>query len=417
MIWAGRSYEPGGRTRPGRRRFHAHERIPGNAHIAPYPRSYGLAALGPSSASSWSSSPPSNGSLNCIGFLYGAFSQSGLDGSGLVGGLAMSRSVSQPLADDAADRAFGAFYIVHAKSDPIAVPEIEFREVTVQVGFADMEIAANDAALQDREIAFGVIDVRLDAVRQLARPFLFAVVDRIVTGKAPPDAAIGMQLVSHQSAFGIDAAKDHAAKSRRSEVLDFVRTRPAAAFNESDDRHAITASAASPAVLGMQKPSWAAFLVDGIGLIRLGDFAFAPERTGAAFVHRQSDAMADKPAGFEVNAKNATELICREALFAGAHQVHCLEPNVHRHVTLLEDGSDLDGKWLPAGVALVDADPGALSIQLAAVADSAAMRANAPVRPNDRFDVGVGGWFVAEVGFVENGSRHLLSHFQRTYNA
>src|ERR1700731_3460917 len=70
------------------------------------------------------------------------------------GGLAGSRSISQPLADDAADRAFGALYVIHAQSDSIAIPKSEFSEVSVKMFFADVLIDAVDPTLQDREIAF-----------------------------------------------------------------------------------------------------------------------------------------------------------------------------------------------------------------------------------------------------------------------
>jgi hypothetical protein len=101
IVLGQQSFETGDRTLPGHHPLPLGERIPGNARIAPYPQSCGLGASGPSSASF--SSLPSNGSLNCTGSLYGASNHSGLGGFGLRDGLATSRSVSQPLADDAAD--------------------------------------------------------------------------------------------------------------------------------------------------------------------------------------------------------------------------------------------------------------------------------------------------------------------------
>ena len=44
------------------------------------------------------------------------------------------------------------------------------------------------------------------------------------------------------------------------------------------------------------------------------------------------------------------------------------------------------------------------------------MRADATVRPNDFLDVGIGSFFVAETGMVENGTRHRISLSQRIYN-
>ena len=126
--------EPCDQTLLGHRPFHARGRMPGSARIALYPRSCGLAVSGPSSASF--SSSPSNRSLNCTGSLYGASSQSGLGGFGIGAGLATSRSISQPLADDAPDCTFGPFYIVHPESDSIAVPKIELGKVAMKVFLA-----------------------------------------------------------------------------------------------------------------------------------------------------------------------------------------------------------------------------------------------------------------------------------------
>ena len=47
----------------------------------------------------------------------------------------------------------------YAFTDPVGVAEIEFGEVAVQMGFADVLVNAVDAALQDREITFGGVGV------------------------------------------------------------------------------------------------------------------------------------------------------------------------------------------------------------------------------------------------------------------
>lgn len=126
--------------------------------------------------------------------------------------------------------------------------------------------------------------------------------------------------------------------------------------------------------------------------------------------------MPDKPSGFEIDTEDTAELVRAEPLLRRAHQVHCLQPNVHRHVTFLEDGPDLDGKRLAAGIALIDADAGALALQRSRLIEDAAMRTDAAIRPDDVLDVGVGRMLVAEAGIVENGLRHRLSPSQRTYN-
>src|SRR6266550_5776411 len=97
----------------------------------------------PSSVSSRSSS---NGSLSCSGSLYGPPSQSGL-GASRLGGLATSRSVGQPLANGAQDRALCAARVINASSNAVAVSEIKFGEVAVQMPLVTMLIDAGHAAL------------------------------------------------------------------------------------------------------------------------------------------------------------------------------------------------------------------------------------------------------------------------------
>jgi hypothetical protein len=93
-------------------------------------------------------------------------------------GLPMSRSLSEPLADYAANCAIGALYIVDAERDPVAVAEIEFGEIAVKVFLADVLIDAVDSALQDREVIFGGIGRDI-----AANVFLLRVVHGAVTGE------------------------------------------------------------------------------------------------------------------------------------------------------------------------------------------------------------------------------------------
>ena len=75
----------------------------------------------------------------------------------------------------------------------------------------------------------------------------------------------------------------------------------------------------------------------------------------------------------------------------------------------LEDGPHANGERLPAGVAFVDADPSALAFQRLRSVYNTAMRAYPTVRPNLRFDIGVGGVLIAEWLGVENRVWHRLS--------
>ena len=60
----------------------------------------------------------------------------------------------QPLAVDTSQRAVHAGLIVVPRLDPVAVAEVKFREVAVQMSLGHMEIAAINAPLQDAEVAF-----------------------------------------------------------------------------------------------------------------------------------------------------------------------------------------------------------------------------------------------------------------------
>src|SRR5205814_6081145 len=144
MTFLELSSEIYGRTLPSLRPLHARGRIPGNARIASCPRFFGLAAYASLSSSSLSS--PSNGSLNCTGSLYGASLASGLGGR-TRGFLATSRSVCQPLPDDAPHRRFGALLIIEAKRRASVVSEIKFGSVSVQMPLVAVLVDAAHPAL------------------------------------------------------------------------------------------------------------------------------------------------------------------------------------------------------------------------------------------------------------------------------
>jgi hypothetical protein len=63
-------------------------------------------------------------------------------------------------------------------------------------------------------------------------------------------------------------------------------------------------------------------------------------------------------------------------------------------VTGLENGSDLDSKRLPALVALIDANAGALALHLANPLNPAAMWAHRAFRPNAGFYPSISGCFI-----------------------
>src|SRR5712671_4761230 len=87
----------------------------------------------------------------------------------------MRRSIGESLPDDALQRPLSALYIVNAKSNAIAVAEIELGQISVQMLLFAMLIDALHATLEDRIIAFNGV-----GVGATANVFFLAVVDSFV---------------------------------------------------------------------------------------------------------------------------------------------------------------------------------------------------------------------------------------------
>jgi hypothetical protein len=153
--------------------------------------------------------------------------------------LAINCSVSQSLADCAANRSISPILVIDAQGDPVTVTEVEFREVTVKVLLADVEVTAVNAALQDREEALNGVGVRLGAIPKLARPFLSSVIHGVVTGKALADASVSAKFISHQPTLGVRSSEHNAAQSCGGNVLDLLRSRAPAALDQGNDGYAI----------------------------------------------------------------------------------------------------------------------------------------------------------------------------------
>jgi hypothetical protein len=80
-----------------------------------------------------------------------------------LAGFSVSRSISEPLSNDAANRASASLHIINAKSDPVAVPEVELGKIAVKVPLGTVLIDAGHPALEDREKAFDGVGVRIAA--------------------------------------------------------------------------------------------------------------------------------------------------------------------------------------------------------------------------------------------------------------
>src|SRR5262249_11359375 len=132
-------------------------------------------------------------------------------------------------------------------------------------------------------------------------------------------------------------------------------------------------------------------------------------RLDSSYLHRFANPMRHEPRGLESNAQGAVKLVARNTLFAGAKQVHGLQPKPHRNMAILEYGSNLYSERLAALIALVDARTGALALQLAYAIDAATVGANRAIRPHAGFNPRVSCGFVLE-GF---GFDHRFRHSRR----
>lgn len=115
--------------------------------------------------------------------------------------------------------------------------------------------------------------------------------------------------------------------------------------------------------------------------------------------------MPDEPAGFESAAERTRKLIGANAFLARRQKEHGLQPMAQGYVRRFKDRADLHGKWLTALVALVRADPRTLAPHLGNAIYPAAMGANRPIWPKQRFNPGISGLFVVEA-LVGNGRFH-----------
>src|SRR6266446_526150 len=216
-------------------------------------------------------------------------------------------------------------------------------------------------------------------------------VDGPVTGEPLTGFPVDPALVSAQVRRNIDFGFKNGPQVCCIHFRDVSRAHPTFALNERD--HGFLGRGGF--VRAVPRPA------TNKGFVRLDEHAVPAERAARTVVaHSFPNAMTDKPSGFEINTEDPSELICAEALLRRAHQVHCLKPNMQRHMARLEDGSDFDGERLTARIAFVNADAGAFAFQRPGTIDYATFRADTSIRPKLRFDVGISGGFATETGFI-----------------
>jgi hypothetical protein len=282
---------------------------------------------------------------------------------------------------------------------PLVVPEIEFGKIPLQMLLADVVIYADDAALQDPKVSFRRVRVGI------APHILFdRMIDRGVAREAVADPDIDRAAVgAEMRILGNGVYKDRL-QSCRGDIGDVVRTYLAAALDQRHDSFLVRNGSISPVLR----------LAADIGFVRLNELTFATKASRQlTFAHRFADTMAHEPCGFQCDAKGPVKLIAADTLFRRAQQEHRLKPDMQLDVAGLEDGPHLNGEGLAAGIALVDADPGALALQRTAFVEHAAMRANAPVRPDVRLHESVGGGLAVVLRLGQDG--HGLSPWPISY--
>jgi hypothetical protein len=71
----------------------------------------------------------------------------------------VSPPICQSLSSDASHDFVGALCILDTKARAIVIAEIEFREIAVQMLFADVMVSSDHAALENGKIVFGAVDM------------------------------------------------------------------------------------------------------------------------------------------------------------------------------------------------------------------------------------------------------------------
>ena len=314
-----------------------------------------------------------------------------------------SCSIGEPLALGTYERAIGAGLIVNAEPNSVVVPEIELGRVAMQVRLADVEVAAVDPALEDREVVFGGVGVP----KRTTHVFLRGVINGTVPRELAADRPIDRAFVGHQVAGLVHVGENDRLQGLRGDIRNVEATDTAIALNQRQHGS-----------LGRNLAFTVRRLAADKGFVSLDNQISAPERISLIDLqhgHRLADAVSEKPCGLEATAEGTVELTGRDPLLAGAHQIDSLKPDVHRHVAKLEHTAHAHREWLAAGAAFPQAGARALALQLRCFADRAAVRTNRTIGPQSAFDIGDSGFFVAKLRGVKGGLHGGCSPQPRFY--
>ena len=296
-------------------------------------------------------------------------------------------SVSETLAFGTDQSLIRASSIIEAEFDAVVISEVEFGEIPFQVRFADMEVTAVDATLQDGEEALDRVGVGF-----VPDILFLGMVDGLVSAfEGGADRGVDVGLIGHEPAIRMGMSGDHWIEVAGGHVRDVETTDPSATLHQGDD--------------GMLRWDRTEGAVAGfaahVGFVRLDRHARASHwlrHEWLEFFHTLPDPMAQEPGGFHAATKSPLDLTSSKALLAAGHEVDDLKPNMQRDVAGLEDRSHANGEGLPAGVALPKSRSIALTAQPPGSVQRAALWADRPIRPEFRLDISEGGGFTLELG-------------------
>ena len=133
----------------------------------------------------------------------------------MAGSPLRSRSIGQPLPDDAAKGFVGPLRVVDAIGDALVVPEVELGKVAVQMLFAAMLIDALHPALEDAEKAFDGV-----GVERPAPVFAGLMLHHLMIRELAPDLGVVAGFVGHQTGFAVHVLKHDRADSLGVELFD-----------------------------------------------------------------------------------------------------------------------------------------------------------------------------------------------------
>jgi hypothetical protein len=135
-------------------------------------------------------------------------------------GLSMvSLPVSEALSDDSLDCPFGALHVVYTKPNAVAVPEIKFGQISVQMFLFAMLIDAYHSAFENRVIALNRVGVDNPA---------HVFIDRMGDGLMHPilvtEFVVGGQFVAHHEGFLRDVGANDRQELPARRTLDMEAT-------------------------------------------------------------------------------------------------------------------------------------------------------------------------------------------------